>query len=92
MAQRQRRISARDQVYLQSTGFEVYMGAGAVFVLVLTAFFVYSIKIHFEWLIWPGMFVAVVAGYITLKWLERRELARKLAEIEADPKPDVTTT
>lgn len=89
MAQRQQRFSPRDEVYLNSPGFEMYMGAGAVFLLVFTTIFIYSIKVSFAWLVWPGLFVAVVAGYITLKLLERREYRRKLAEIEAD-QPKVT--
>jgi len=87
MAQ-QRRMSARDRIYLDSTSFEVYMVTGVVFLFIFTASFLFSIRIHFEWLIWPGSFVAVVAAYITLKVLERREQVRKLAEIAANPLPD----
>jgi cobalamin biosynthesis protein CobD/CbiB len=90
MAQQRRQLSAPDEVYLNSPGFESYMGAGAVFLLVFTAAFVYSIKISFEWLAWPGLFVAVVAGYLTLRWLQGREYARKLAELEAEQQRDVT--
>ncbi|NTW03085.1 MAG: hypothetical protein HGA19_17700 [Oscillochloris sp.] len=86
MAQ-QRRFSPRDEVYLTSTSFEVYMVTGLVFLFIFTVTFITSIKIHFEWLIWPGSFVAVVAAYITLKLLERREYANKLAEVEANPLP-----
>lgn len=91
MAQQQRRrYSAPDEVYLNSPGFESYMGAGAVFLLIFTAVFVYSIKASFEWLVWPGMGVAAVGAYLTLKWLEGREYARKLAELEAEQQRDVT--
>jgi peptidoglycan/LPS O-acetylase OafA/YrhL len=86
MAQRPR-FSPRDEVYLASTSFEVYMVTGAVFLVIFTAAFITSIKIHFEWMIFPGSFVAVVAAYVTLKLLERREHARKLAEIERSPLP-----
>lgn len=86
MAQ-QRRFSPRDEVYLSSTSFEVYMVTGLVFLFLFTTTFLVSIKIHFEWLIWPGSFVAVVAAYATLKLLERREYAHKLAEVEANPLP-----
>ncbi len=82
------RISSRDQIYLTSTSFEVYMVTGLVFLFVFTASFFFSIRINFEWLIWPGSFVAVVLAYITLKVLERREYVRKLAEIRANPLPD----
>ncbi|MFV9503234.1 MAG: hypothetical protein AB4911_01575 [Oscillochloridaceae bacterium umkhey_bin13] len=88
MAQQQRRLSTRDEVYLSSTGFEVYMGAGAVFLLIFTAIFVFSIKINFAWLVWPGMFLGVLGGYLVLKFLERREQIKKMAEIEANPQDD----
>ncbi|MEI7769862.1 MAG: hypothetical protein WCI67_07740 [Chloroflexales bacterium] len=86
MAQ-QRRLSPRDEIYLTSTSFEVYMITGLVFLFIFTASFITSIKIHYEWILWPGSFIAVTAAYATLKWLERREHIRKLAEIEADPLP-----
>ncbi|GAB4447092.1 MAG: hypothetical protein OHK0015_50900 [Chloroflexi bacterium OHK40] len=86
------RFSPRDEVYLKSTGFEVYMAAGAVFIGVFTAIFIFSIKISFAWLVWPGLFVAVLAGYVVLNRLERREYARKLAELQAEQaSPNVTT-
>lgn len=84
MAQEGRRFSPRDEAYLNSTGFEPYMAAGIVFLVILTAVFIFSIKIHFAWLFWPGMFVAVLGGYATLNRLERREYRRKLAELEAE--------
>lgn len=89
MAQR-RRFSPPDEVYLNSPGFESYMGAGAVFLLIFTAVFVYSIKASFEWLVWPGLFLAAFGGYLTLKRLEGREYARKLAELEAEQQDGVT--
>lgn len=88
MAQQQRHLSRRDEVYLDSPGFEPYMGAGVVFIAVFTAVFIFSIKVAFAWLAWPGLFVAVLAGYFTLTWLQRREYARKLAEVEASPVAD----
>lgn len=84
MAQETRRFSPRDEVYLNSPGFEPYMAAGAVFLIVFTAIFIFSIKISFAWLVWPGLAIAVVCGYITLNRLERREYRRKLAELEAE--------
>ena len=93
MAERQRTLSVRDEIYLQSTSLEVYMGAGAAFLLVFTAIFIFSIKAHgLEWLVWPGFPAGAVAGYITMKWLERRELVRQRAEVEADPRTDETYT
>ncbi len=91
MAQQQRRFSTRDEVYLNSPGFEPYMASGAVFIVIFTAAFIFSIKIGFAWLAWPGLFVAVLAGYFTLVWAQRREYARKLAEVKADPLPEEFT-
>jgi hypothetical protein len=91
MAQQQRRLSRRDEVYLSSPGFEPYMGSGAVFVAIFTAVFIVSIKIGFAWLVWPGLLLAVLGGYGVLVWLQRREYAHKLAEIEANPSPPDTT-
>ncbi len=90
MAQQQRRHSTRDQVYLDSPGFEPYMASGAVFIVVFTTIFIFSIKVGFAWLIWPGLFLAVLLGYFMLAWMQRREYARKLAEVEADPRAEIT--
>lgn len=88
MAKQQRRFSTRDEVYLNSPGFEPYMAAGGVFVAIFTAVFIVGIKISLAWLVWPGLFLGVLAGYGTLVWLQRREYARKLAEVEANPLPN----
>ncbi|MBX0330782.1 hypothetical protein K2Z83_24295 [Oscillochloris sp. ZM17-4] len=84
MAQ-QRRFSPRDEVYLASTSFEVYMVTGLVFLFIFTAFFITSIKIHAEWMIWPGGVVGAAVGFGVFKLLERREQVRKLAEVTANP-------
>jgi hypothetical protein len=81
---RQQTFSPRDEVYLKSTGFEVYMGSGAAFLAILTTIFIISIKVHFAWLFWPGMFLAAVVAYIVLKVLERREYRAKLQELESE--------
>lgn len=88
MAQRRQRFSTRDEVYLNSPGFETYMGAGAIFLLVFTGIFIYSIKSHLELLVWPGLVVAIAAGFVALRWLERREFTRKLAQLEAEQRRD----
>jgi hypothetical protein len=91
MAQQRQRFSPRDEVYLNSPGFEPYMVAGAVFIAIFTAIFIFSIKISFAWLVWPGLFVAILAGYFTLRTLLKREYARKLAELESEqPRAGVT--
>ncbi|ACL24114.1 MULTISPECIES: hypothetical protein [Chloroflexus] len=81
---RQQRFSPRDEVYLASTSFEVYMAAGGVFIGLFGLLFLISIKIGFELLVWPALLVSVLAGYITLNRLEKRERKRKLAELEAE--------
>lgn len=92
MAQQSRRFSPRDEVYLNSSGFEPYMAAGAVFIAIFTAIFIFSIKIHFAWLAWPGLAIAVLCGYFTLNYLGRREYQRKLTELEAEAaQRDVTS-
>lgn len=91
MAQQQRRMSRRDEVYLNSPGFEPYMAAGTVFIVIFTATFIFSIKVGAALLVWPGLFVAVLGGYFTLNRLQRREYARKLAEVESDPVADEFT-
>lgn len=88
MAKQRQRFSTRDEVYLNSPGFEPYMIAGGVGVLLFTAGFILGIKISMAWLVWPAMFVGVLAGYGVLVWLQRREYARKLAEVKANPLPN----
>lgn len=90
MAKERQRFSPPDEVYLNSPGFESYIGAGIVFLVVFTAIFLYSIKSGYELLVWPGLAVAALACFFTLRWLEGREYARKLAELEAEQKGDVT--
>lgn len=82
--QQQRRFSTRDEVYLNSPGFESFMVAGMVFAALFTAIFIYSIKAHSEWMVWPGIAIAGAACLGTLKFLQRREYQRKLAELEAE--------
>ncbi|MEF3275327.1 MAG: hypothetical protein K6356_13190 [Chloroflexus sp.] len=81
---RQQRFSPRDEVYLASTSFEVYMIAGGVFIGLFGLLFAISIKINMAWLVWPALVVSVIAGAITLYRLEKRERKRKLAELEAE--------
>lgn len=89
---RQQRFSPRDEVYLNSTSFEVYMAAGGVFIGLFGLLFAISIKISFAWLVWPALFVSILAGYITLNRLKKRERKRKLAELEAEYAAKATRT
>jgi cobalamin biosynthesis protein CobD/CbiB len=84
MAKQPLNLSRRDEVYLNSPGFEPFMGAGAAFVVVFTAIFLVSLKIGLAWLAWPGMFVAALVCYLVLSLLQRREYARKVAELTAE--------
>jgi hypothetical protein len=84
MAREQQRYSPRDEVYLISTSFEVYMAAGAVFVILFTTGFLVGHLLNFAWLVWPGAFIAILGGYLVLKRLEQREQASKRAELEKE--------
>ena len=79
-----RRFSPRDEVYLNSTSFEVYMATGGVFVVGFTIAFLAGVLLNFAWLVWPGTFITVVLAYLTLSTLERREFRNKFAELEAE--------
>lgn len=82
MAQQTR--SPRDEVYLKSTSFEVYMMSGLVFLAGVTLAFVVGVYSDYEVLLWPGMVVSfAIAAFIHLK-LTRREYSAKLREIEAE--------
>ncbi len=82
MAQQTR--SARDEVYLNSTSFEVYMMSGLVFLAGVTIAFIAGVYSDYEVLLWPGMVVSfAVAAVVHLK-LTRREYNAKLREIEAE--------
>jgi hypothetical protein len=84
MAREQQRYSPRDEIYLSSTSFEVYMAAGAVFIVLFTAGFLAGHLLNFAWLVWPGSLVAILAGYFVINRLEKREQARKRAELEKE--------
>lgn len=86
MAREPQRYSPRDEVYLISTSFEVYMVAGVVFLVLFTAGFLIGHLLNFAWLVWPGSFIAILAGYLVLKRLEMREQASKRAELEQEYK------
>lgn len=78
------RFSPRDEVYLNSTSFEVYMITGAVWLALFTASFIFSVVTKKYLLLWPGAFVSVLTAYFVLKMLERREYRAKLHELEAE--------
>ncbi len=81
---REQRYSPRDEVYLSSTSFEVYVAAGIVFVILFTAGFLAGHLLNYAWLVWPGSFVAILGGYLVINRLEKREQARKRAELDKE--------
>jgi hypothetical protein len=83
MAQR-RTFSPRDEVYLSSTSFEVYMIVGVVFAAIVTAGFLIGVYNQMAWLMWPAIGVAALLGFALLRYLARREWNHKLAELEAE--------
>ncbi len=82
MAQHAR--SPRDELYLKSTSFEVYIITGLVFLFGFTASFILSVISHREVLLWPGALVSVIVAAIVLRVLARREYHAKLRELEAE--------
>lgn len=83
MAQQVRR-SPRDEIYLKSTSFEVYMVSGLVFVGGFTLAFVLSVLTHHELWLWPGMVAAIIVAAVVHARLVRREQHNKLLELEAE--------
>lgn len=82
-----RQRTSRDEYYINSTSFEVYMIGGVVFLGLFTLAFVASVVFHMEPLVWPGMFIAIGAAYGSLNWLSRRERAAKIREVDEGARP-----
>jgi positive regulator of sigma E activity len=74
----------RDEYYINSTSFEVYMVVGLVFVLGFTFSFIGSVMIHQETLVWPGMLISMGAAYWVLRVLSRRERNAKIREVDGE--------
>lgn len=74
--------TARDEYYIKSTSFEVYMIAGLVFVLGFSLSFVLSVLAHAEPWLWPGSLVSIVAAFVVLRVLSRREREAKIREVD----------
>jgi hypothetical protein len=74
--------SGRDQYYINSTSFEVYMIVGTIFVLGFTMAFIGSVLMHMEVLLWPGALVSAGLAYWVLRVLSRRERLAKMREID----------
>lgn len=80
----QTRFNARDERYLHSTRFEVYLIVGSVFALGFTAAMIVSIFFHAEPWVWPGALLSVVLSVVLFQVLKKREYHEKLRELEAD--------
>ncbi len=77
--------SARDQLYIESTSFEVYMVVGTIFVLGFSAIFILTVLTHTEPLLWPGSVLLVGLCYFVLTLLARNEKAAKIREVDGEP-------
>lgn len=77
--------TARDQRYIESTSFEVYMVVGTVFVLGFSAIFILTVLTHTEPLLWPGSALLVGLCYFVLTLLERNERVAKIREVDGEP-------
>jgi hypothetical protein len=82
MSQPQR--SARDERYINSTSFEVYMVAGFIWLMVFSGIFVLSVVMHHEMWIWPGGLLSIIAGAVVLNILSRRERRAKIREVDEE--------
>jgi uncharacterized membrane protein len=76
--------TARDEYYINSTSFEVYMIAGAVFLIGFTLIFILSVAYHLEPLVWPGGAFSIVAGFGVLRVLSKRERRAKIREVDGE--------
>lgn len=80
MSQQQR--SARDERYIKSTSFEVYMVAGFVWLMVFSGIFILSVVLHREMWVWPGGLLSIIVGAVVLNVLSRRERRAKIREVD----------
>jgi uncharacterized membrane protein YdbT with pleckstrin-like domain len=76
--------TGRDQYYINSTSFEVYMITGLVWLAITTFVFVLSIATNHEPWVWPGGILAVVVAAIVLRVLSRRERNAKIREVDGE--------
>ena len=84
MPDQKTRRTPRDQVYIDSTSFEVYMIVGTIFVLGFTAVFALTVLLHVEPLIWPGSLLVIGLCYFVLTVLQKREQAAKIREVDGE--------
>ncbi len=76
--------TARDEYYINSTSFEVYMIAGTVFLVGFTLIFVLSVIFHFEPWIWPGGALSIIVAAVLLRVLSKRERLAKIREVDGE--------
>lgn len=80
----QPRRSARDEHYINSTSFEVYMIVGLVWLFGFSLSFVLSVVSNHEVWLWPGALASVVIAAIVLNILSRRERIAKIREVDGE--------
>jgi hypothetical protein len=76
--------TARDEYYINSTSFEVYMIVGAVFVIGFTLTFMLSVVYHVEPWIWPGSALWMILAAVLLRVLSKRERQAKIREVDGE--------
>jgi hypothetical protein len=76
--------TARDEYYINSTSFEVYMIVGAAFLIGFTLIFVLSVVFHFEPWIWPGGALSMIGAAVLLRVLSTRERLAKIREVDGE--------
>jgi hypothetical protein len=74
----------RDQYYIDSTSFEVYMITGLVWLTITTISFVLSVVTHHEPWAWPGGILAVIVAAVVLRVLSQRERRAKIREVDGE--------
>lgn len=74
----------RDQYYIDSTSFEVYLIVGAIFVVGFSLIFIATVVAHTEVLLWPASLVLIGICAAILNVLIRRERACKIREVDGE--------
>lgn len=76
--------TARDEYYIRSTSFEVYMITGLIWLFGFTLAFILSVALHAEVMLWPGALLSVLLAAAVLRVLSRRERLAKIREVDGE--------
>lgn len=74
----------RDEYYIRSTSFEVYMVVGLVFVFGFTLSFMLGVLLHMEPIVWPGSLFSIILSAVLLRVLAARERRNKIREVDGE--------